>query len=333
MKHQLLDLLCCPLCGGQLHLEVKSQHGEQVENGELTCQKCSKSYPIIDCVPRFVPADNYASNFGLQWNQFRQTQLDSHSGQPISRKRFLHSTGWSAEVLEGKMVLDIGCGAGRFAEIALSLGAIVVAVDYSTAVDACWQNLGDHPNLNVVQADLYALPFRPATFDYIYSLGVLQHTPDVKRSLQVLPSSLKPGGELVVDSYLKRWLNIFKPKYWLRPFTAGMSPNRIFSLVQRSVPTLLYISKIVNRIPMLGRYICRLIPVANYQGIYPLTEQQLLEWAILDTFDWLSPHYDQPQTPDALKTGLETVGLEEVRVFRAGHLVAHGRKPIVPSTG
>ena len=80
----------------------------------------------------FAP-ESYAESFGFQWNRFRQTQLDSHSGHSVSRERFLTATGWEPESLAGKTVLDAGCGAGRFAEIALSCGATVFAVDYSRA--------------------------------------------------------------------------------------------------------------------------------------------------------------------------------------------------------
>ena len=44
-------------------------------------------------------------------------------------------------------ILDIGCGAGRFAQIALDSGANVVALDYSNSVDACYTNLLKHANL------------------------------------------------------------------------------------------------------------------------------------------------------------------------------------------
>ena len=83
-------------------------------------------------------------------------------------------------------VLDVGCGAGRFAEIALRTGAKVVALDYSTAVDACYANLGHHENLEVVQGDVYALPFVGRSFPFVYSLGVLQHTPDVRTAFAAL---------------------------------------------------------------------------------------------------------------------------------------------------
>src|SRR5437016_12083970 len=144
MKRRLVEILRCPQCMARL------DGNDQV----LTCTRCGRSFPIIGSVPRFAGADNYASNFGFQWNEFSRTQLDSHSGVPITRERFLAQTGWNESRLRGKLVLDAGCGAGRFAEIALSLGAEVVAIDYSSAVEAAQRNLGEHPRLHIVQADI-----------------------------------------------------------------------------------------------------------------------------------------------------------------------------------
>jgi len=69
-----------------------------------------------------------------------------------------------------------------------------VALDYSSAVDACYANLKHHPNLHIVQGDIYALPFEPGNFQFVYSLGVLQHTPNVAAAFAALPPMLKGGG-------------------------------------------------------------------------------------------------------------------------------------------
>ena len=100
--------------------------------------------------------------------------------------------------MKGQCVLDAGCGAGRFAEVALSAGAKVFALDYSLAVDACYANLKNHPNLHVVQGDIYTLPFPKEFFPFIYSLGVLQHTPDVARAFAALPPMVAGGGDFVL---------------------------------------------------------------------------------------------------------------------------------------
>ncbi len=159
MQIELLELLRCPQTGETLELQSPESVNGRVRAGWLVATGSGRRYPIRDFIPRFVPDSNYADNFGMQWNLFRQTQLDSHSGQSISRDRFWKATGWDPQAMAGRWVLDCGCGAGRFAEIALGAGAKVIALDYSSAVDACYANWKDHPGLNVVQGDIYALPF------------------------------------------------------------------------------------------------------------------------------------------------------------------------------
>src|SRR6188768_3179860 len=132
MKPSLLPLLRCPSCGTALTLDA-SDPASEIVSGTLVCETGTHRHAIVHGVPRFVPPDNYAASFGLQWNYFSRSQLDSHTGVPITRERFFASTRWTPEMLEGKRVLDLGCGSGRFAEIALSTGAHVVAVDYSQA--------------------------------------------------------------------------------------------------------------------------------------------------------------------------------------------------------
>ncbi len=260
----------------------------------------------------------------MQWNRFRKTQLDSHSGHSISADRFWKSTGWPAAHLAGRWVLDIGCGAGRFAEIALQAGANVVAVDYSSAVDACYANLGHHRNLHVVQGNVYALPFEEQRFSYVYSLGVLQHTPNVQRAVQALPAMARDGGRLCIDFYEKSWRSAATPKYWLRPITKRVPQERLFSALERWVPHLLALSRGVGRLPLAGRILKRLVPVANYEGVLPLTETQLREWAVLDTFDWFSPAFDNPQTGRTVADWLRRMDVREIEVLKIGHLVARG---------
>ena len=328
MKRELLELLRCPRTGQRLTLAEEAASAAGVEEGWLTTEDGAHRFRIAKSVPRFVPETNYADSFGLQWNKFSKTQPDSHSGQPISARRFWDATGWSPSELSGKWVLDLGCGAGRFAEIALRAGANVVAVDYSKAVDACQANLGDLSGLHVIQGDVYCLPFEKRRFDFVYSLGVLQHTPDVWRAFASLPGMLVPGGRLCVDFYHKTWKSLLLPKYWLRPLTTRIPTARLFAILQFLVPFLLPVSCLVSQIPLLGRHLKRLIPIANYAGELPLNARQQLEWSLLDTFDWLSPECDHPQTWTTVQEWLETVGMHHVQVLKAGHLVGRGTSPL-----
>ena len=166
MRIELLEILRCPQSGQRLTLEQAEYLDREIHSGWLVAEDGRHRYPVRDFIPRFVPESNYADNFGMQWNTFRQTQLDSHSGHPISANRFWKATAWRPEDISGQWVLDAGCGAGRFAEVALQAGAKVVALDYSSAVDACYANLRHYPNLHVVQGDIYALPFPSRLFSF-----------------------------------------------------------------------------------------------------------------------------------------------------------------------
>ena len=263
----------------------------------------------------------------MQWNKFRHTQFDSYSGHPISANRFWKATGWHPEDIAGQWVLDAGCGAGRFAEVTLQAGAKVIALDYSSAVDACYANLKHHPNLHVVQGDIYALPFPNGFFPFVYSLGVLQHTPDVAKAFAALPPMVAGGGRLCVDFYQKSWKSLMLPKYWLRPMTKRMPKTRLLAVLEALVPKLLLISRGLGRVPLLGGGLKRLVPVANYAGMLPLSERQHLEWSLLDTFDMLSPEFDYPQTPETVTRWLHKAGLAQIEVLKAGHLVGRGTVP------
>ena len=326
MRMTLLELLRCPQTGTSLSVEDELIDGVEVKSGWLVSADRRHRYPVRDAIPRFVPETNYADSFGMQWTHFRRTQLDSNSGHPISAKRFWKSTQWAPQALAGEWVLDVGCGAGRFAEVVLDTGARVVALDYSNAVDACYANLKHHPNLHVVQGDIYSLPFAPEIFAYVYCLGVLQHTPDVAKAFSTLPRMLRPNGQLCTDFYEKTWTALLHPKYLLRPLTKRLPRDVLFRIVQRGVPVLLPISRTIGRIPQLGGLLSRLVPVANYYNILPLNDQQQKDWSLLDTFDWLSPQYDHPQRSSVVRSWMQQAGMQEIQVLKAGHLVARGKK-------
>ena len=54
---------------------------------------------------------------------------------------------------------------------------------------------------------------------------------------------------------------------------------------------------------------------------------------MLDTFDWLAPRYDQPQTAQSVKRWFDEAGFECVEVLLAHHLTGRGRTPMAPAAG
>ena len=131
MKESLMRYLACPGCMGPLALAVEVRDGQEVEGGRLDCQACPAAYPIINGIPRFAATDAYTRSFSYQWNVHRMTQVDSLAGHEESRKAFLLKTSFTDAELKGKLVMDVGCGTGRYMEIAASMGAEVIGVDLS----------------------------------------------------------------------------------------------------------------------------------------------------------------------------------------------------------
>lgn len=315
-SQELLNLLRCPVTGEEL----------EINNNFLINSSKRNNYEIVKGIPRFVELSNYSENFGKQWNEFPRTQLDSYSKTRISADRFWGATGWNPTDLKGKLVLDVGCGSGRFAEIALEAGAHVIALDYSNAVEACYSNLKKFENFLVIQADIYHLPFDRNSFDFVYCLGVLQHTPDVQKAFEKLPKVLKQNGLLVVDFYEKTFLRRFLPKFFLRPLTRRMNPDLLYQLLKKIVPVLLKLSDAIDNLPLVGRHLRRLVPVSNYRGIHPLSEDQIKIWALLDTNDNLSARYDNPQTRRKIRFWAQNLDLKDIEILKWSHLVLRAVK-------
>jgi 2-polyprenyl-3-methyl-5-hydroxy-6-metoxy-1,4-benzoquinol methylase len=312
MKHRLLQWLVCPECRGALDLAVQIERDGEVEEGVLRCGPCRKDYPVSRGIPRFVPPENYAASFGRQWNKFARLQLDSRNGTSFSRQRFYSITEWDPGALQGKLVLDAGCGAGRFAEVALQAGAEVVAVDLSSAVDACRQNLSAHRLIHWVQASLYELPFRDGTFDYVYCIGVIQHTPDPKRSvLSLLPKAAIGGktGLWIYELNWKAFVGASGFKYLLRPWTRRLPHARLERFCEQLERLCWPITRRARRTGKLGWAVMRLLPVAcaHLHGV-PLSDEDFREWVVLDTFDAYSPAHDHPQRFTAVRRWMENAG-------------------------
>lgn len=318
-------LLACPKCHGDLQLAGDAE--ETVVVGTLRCPACVIDYPIIGGIPRFVPRENYASGFGLEWTKHARTQYDSYSGIPASEDRFFEQTRWPRD-MRGEVILEVGSGSGRFTEQAANTGATVVSLDYSYAVDANFNSNGARPNVLIVQADVFAMPFRPGTFDRLFCFGMLQHTPDPQRAFRALPSVLKTGGELCADIYKVTLFHTFlHPKYWVRPLTRTLNPDRLYASVVRWVDFMWPLAGLIRKLPKGHSINWRLLLVADYSA-RGLKGDVLKEWAYLDTFDMLAPRYDRPATLPTFLSWGRTAGLLDVDGELSGHGVTlRGRAP------
>lgn len=280
---------------------------------------------IRDGIPRFVADDGYAESFGEQWTRWRRVQLDSVTGKPLSRMRLFEGTGWPGR-LDGERVLEIGCGAGRFTEVLLAAGADVWAIDASSAVDAARANLGEHKRLHLAQADLFDLPFEQGSFDRILCYGVIQHTPDPRRAFLVACAHARPGGAIAADVYRRQpFVDRWSAKTLWRPLTTRLPRGVLRRVVEWYIPRWLPIDTRLARVPKIGRFLTAVVPCWNYTGLLDLDAEQLRAWAILDTFDALSPRHDQPQTIAAVREWVSAARLRDAEVRYGGNgIVVNG---------
>lgn len=283
--------------------------------------------PVRGDVIRFRASDGYNDSFSLQWNKYRQTQLDQHSNVTLTRERFLRETGWRLDELAGDTILEAGSGAGRFTTLLGESGATLLTFDYSSAVHANYANNGHHPNVAFAQADILALPFRDGAFDRVFCHGVLQHTPNPAAAFAALARLVRPGGRLSIDVYHRDGrIRPWKSKYLWRWLTTRVHPAKLLSFLEWFIPKWLPVDTLIKRTPVAHNYLGALIPCFNYYWS-DLSSEQKVQWAILDTFDALAATYDLPATLQEVQEWFESAGFSSAEIREGGNgIVGNGVK-------
>lgn len=306
MKPAFVEILACPRCGARFRLEEARKRGAEVEEGVLSCGGGHR-FPVTRGVPRFVSDDAYVGSFSFEWNTFSRVQLDVHRGNDESERTFAEKTGFRPDTLKGRRVLDVGVGAGRFSDVASRWGAEVVGIDLSFAVDAAARNLGDRENVHLAQADVFALPFPEQSFDAIFSLGVLHHTPDTRRAFEALLPLLRPGGEIAIwvyDAY-----HVYRVSDFLRRIARRLPRRLLYALCWVAVP-LYWLA------PLRGLFF----------HLFRLSMHPDARTRWLDTFDWYSPAYQWKHSYPEVFAWFREGGLEAIEPLE--HPVSmRGRRP------
>jgi SAM-dependent methyltransferase len=146
------------------------------------------------------PRGRTAESFGYEWNRwprFGWEPGEVEDESPTFDKKTLLEPG----EIEGKLVLEAGCGNGRYVNQARRRGAEVVGMDLSSAVDAAFANTRAMEDVHIVQGNIFKPPFAEGTFDVMYTIGVLMHTGDARRAFESLVPKIKPAGTACVHIY------------------------------------------------------------------------------------------------------------------------------------
>ena len=314
MRKWMLEILVCPRCKGKFKINRAKEENREIKSGILKCQQCSQTFPIENYIPRFSK-DSYALSFGFEWNTFKRVQLDSVNGTGESHRTFYEKTGLSEKELTGKLVLEAGCGSGRFLEIAAKNASRVIGVDISRAVDASRENLSHLPNVEIVQADIFSLPFTD-TFDIVYSIGVLHHTPNTKGAFEAIARHVKPGGRVSV------WVYPYIPIHselsnLIRRYTIKIPQEELLDKIRGFTKGPGNVSYQISRIPIIG-HIIRILPLSFHPGGE--------DWRVLDNFDWFAPQYQWKHTNREVKGWFRENGFERIKVLPPKVAVTGRRK-------
>lgn len=57
MRRDLMEILACPICKGELQLTVDEENEQEIVAGSLFCPKCNERYPITDTIPNLLPPE------------------------------------------------------------------------------------------------------------------------------------------------------------------------------------------------------------------------------------------------------------------------------------
>jgi SAM-dependent methyltransferase len=295
------------------------------QDGNVLTAQNGKQIPVINQIPRFVGGETYARAFGDQWNLFPKTQLDSYSGVSLSAIRLERCLGHDLDTLKGQVILEAGSGAGRFTEILLKHGAVVDSFDFSHAVEANYANNSSHKNLTLVQADLLNMPFKPASYDTVLCLGVLQHTPDPERCIQELWSRVKPGGRLVFDHYRRKIRNYLPPPIGVggmayRWYFLRLPPEKQFATAKKVFDFWFPVVWKFRKSKVIQFMLARFSPIVNYYPHFGLKNREMYyEWMLLDTHDATTDVYKHRRTKTQIKKLLASMGAAEILVNLDGN--------------
>lgn len=345
----------------------------EVITGVLACGSCGRTYPVAGGIPRFLPdrwqehgaalrpylggggarpADGPGESaesirafhaahaatresFGFEWLRYQVT------GPAENAAFFDRATGFGAGDLAGRLTLDAGCGMGRFTEVAAGLGAEVVGIDLSRSVERAFrEDRRRHPsqqrNVHFVQGDLMNPPFPPATFERIFSLGVLHHTPDTRRAFLSLCPLLAPGGRIAVWVY-----RTFQPEApvgfhkraferlaeWVSDGVRGVTTRLphpwLHTLCHAAVPLGWVKRRVGSR---------RALKLALWPLLLPpVSDHADPRVRLCDTFDWLAPRYQWKHTTEEVRGWFAEAGLTDVRALDKPVSVAGARSGAVPA--
>jgi SAM-dependent methyltransferase len=252
--------------------------------------------------------------YSLQWNRYRVIRREE------DQVTFLNRTGLCPSSMEEKRILDAGCGMGRYLRIAAeSRATLIVGMDLSLAVTAARELTASLAQVGIVRGDLLNPPFASATFDHIYSLGVIDHTPDPRAALHALAKLLKPGGRIVVWVY-ERERPIVE---WIMNFQRAISTRLPLGMLERLCRIAAPVGGVKRRLMSSRYWIVQRLGVALHLLTIGVSMHPEPEVRACDTLDWYAPRYLSRHTCDEVASWFADAGLTDLADLSSSQVFFH----------
>lgn len=305
----------------EMHPEFYRQYGERLPAGIMPLEQ-SRDVTVIEEDDKALSKQREtARSFGYEWQAFSEILPDYESNFRWYFERF------SPEDFRGKRILDAGCGTGRHTYYASQTAREVIAMDLSQAIEVAARNNREHRNTHFVQADIYRPPFRPDSFDFIYSLGVLHHLPDPEKGFRSLLRLLRRGGFMNIYLY---W-NLEGEAAWRRALLHVVTgarrittrmPHKMLKKVSWGVAALFEVA-FVTPARILGRF----NTTSSLADRVPLGHYRKYSFRVLhtDQFDRFSAPIENRYSSAEVAGWFERAGLEDVKILGGQGWRASGR--------
>jgi SAM-dependent methyltransferase len=241
--------------------------------------------------------------YGLQWNRFRIIREDE------DRATFANRTGFGDADIAGKTILDGGCGMGRYLRVAAGRGAaMVVGIDLSLAVEAARELTAGRPEVAIIRGDVLRPPFAGGSFDLIYSIGVIDHTPDPRAAFLELARLLRPGGRIAIWIYERESPVVERIMNAHRAISTRLPLGVLLALCKITAPI-----GLVKRRLMASRWKpVERLGVALHALTIGVSMHPDAEVRVCDTLDWYAPKYLSRHTVEEVAGWFAEAGLCDV---------------------
>ncbi len=248
MKGDLIDLLVCPVCqAGSLEMHVRDRRVQEIIDADLTCPRCGRSYPVTEGIPVMLSyADGQQQRSetlrspSQKHNEVREANIAYYDAvaeiYEDEVEQAIHQSDSNqtrvetivkdlAEKTPNNLFLDLGCGTGNILKLGSKHFKRAIGVDISFNM----LRMARQSNLDVVQADVLSLPFKPSIFDAVSIFSVLHHIYDYHLVFDQIGRVLKNGGYLYSD-----WDPAKKPLPENRGISWGVYQlaNNLYSLLR-----------------------------------------------------------------------------------------------------